>query len=147
MASRSRICIAASSAVNKSKRFSTSAQTWGELKGDSNLSGLISGNVEVILNPGSVTLSRDEAELPAGDFKLYIIPTKNKAGMTGGDAAALGEQIAEAIRKGAKIASSSEVTGLKDQLIADIEDFFGVDLSDEACAECDKTLEEARNLE
>jgi len=143
---RKRTVIVASSVANKSKKFSTTAETWGELKEDSNLSGFLGGAVEVVVNPGSVTLSRDAAELPEGDFKLYIIPTKNKSGVGDSAAFSLGQEIAAAIVQAAEKASEDQVEDLKKELICTIEDFFGVSLDDE-CPECDDALEEAKDME
>lgn len=136
----SRQCIAASTAANKSEKFNTTAKTWGELKSAPQLKGLIVGDVEVVLNPGSVTLTRDEAELPEGPFKLYIIPVKNKGGITQGEAYSLSQQIAEAIIEGAAKPSVGEVEQLRASLLKEIEDFFSIDLSDEAC---ERAIEQA----
>lgn len=138
-----RQCIAASSAANKSKKFDTNATSWGQLKSDANLSGLLTGNVEVIVYPGNVTLSRDEAELPEGDFKIYIVPTKNKAGMDEDQADQLADTIGDAIRSAARRASEEDFKDLSSQLIAVVESFFNIDLS---CPECEETLQEAHNL-
>lgn len=136
--------IVASAASNKAKQVSTSATTWGEFK--TQIADLITGDVEAVLKPGNVTLTRDDAALPDGDFRIYLIPTKNKAGMTETQAKQLGADIAEAIALAAAKATSEEVNDLKSEIVEVIEDFFGVDLSDEQCAQCAEALNEARSM-
>lgn len=141
MATRS--VIIASQATNKARKVMTSAKTWGELKVQSDVEDLIVGSVEAIVNPGSVTLNRDEAILPETDFKLYLVPTKNKAGsISEWDAQKIGQEIAEAIKKASKLSSEEQVSRLKESLIEEIEDFFEVDL-EENCEECAEALAEA----
>ena len=60
-------------------KVETSATTWGELKseisGDYDLSQLTA-----VENINRTTLERDDATLPAGDFRIFLRPTKTKAG-------------------------------------------------------------------
>jgi hypothetical protein len=70
--------IVASSAGNKAKTFNSNAQTWGELKRE--IGSLWNSGLEAIESVNKTTLSRDEAQLPQGDFNLFLVPTKNKAG-------------------------------------------------------------------
>lgn len=141
----SRKIIVASPATNKAKEVKDfSGTTWGELKNTSVLRELLVGDVEAILNPGNVTLTRDDAELPTGDFRVFLVPTKNKAGMTESEARGLAKEIGDAIVAAAKLASTDEVNELRTTLKQEIEDFFGVEL-DEDCAECAEVLAEAKN--
>jgi hypothetical protein len=143
--STSRNVVVASSAANKAKKFSTSATTLGELKAQSEMSGLAVGEVEYVVKPGNVTLRDDDSTLPTGDFKLYIIPTKNKAGtVSPSQAQQLGKDIAQAIADAASKVETNELSELKADLIEVIEDFFGVTLED--CPECNEALAEARRM-
>lgn len=140
----SRNIIVASSAANRAKKITDfTGSTVKEFKEHPVVAELWVGNVEAILNPGNVTL-REDSTLPTGDFKVYLVPTKNKAGMTEEEAKQIGKEIAEAIVKGAKLADADEVTELKRILKGEIEDFFNVVLDDEECPECDEALAEAR---
>jgi hypothetical protein len=94
-----RTIIVASPAANKAKKIENFAgRTWGELKDHATVRELMVGSVEAIVNPGNLTLSRVDAVLPEGDFKLYLVPTKNKAGaISEADARSMSEEIAGAI--------------------------------------------------
>lgn len=143
--SNTRTVTVASSVSNRSKQYQTSAKTWGELKRD--ISELLVGNLDAIVNPGHVQLVQDNSALPEGDFKLYLIPTKNKAGViTTEQAKSLGREIAEALVEAASKASTEDVNALRADLIADIENFFGVELGGADCEECEEALEEAKAL-
>jgi hypothetical protein len=115
--------VVASAASNTAKKFTTTATTWGELKAQSDMRGLIAGEVEAIINPGKQTLGRDESVLPTEDFSLFLIPLKNKAGS---DYVELARAISDAIRKAASIAAEDDVDQLKEDLIEVIADHFGV---------------------
>lgn len=143
----SRKIIVASDAANKAKQITDfTGTTWGQLKQHAVLQELYVGNVEAILSPGSTTLNRDEALLPSGDFKVFLVPTKNKAGLTEAEARSVGRDISDAIVKAASMVSSSEVNDLRDQLIATVEDFFNVDLTEEECPGCSEALAEAKKF-
>lgn len=135
----------ASSSSNRAKQYETSATTWGQLKNE--ISELLTGDLEAIVNPGHVTLSQDNSVLPTGDFKLYLIPTKNKSGaITESQAVGLGKEIGAALVEAANKATTEDVNALKELLISDIEDFFDVELGGADCEECEDTLEEAKAL-
>ena len=143
--SNKRTVVVASSSSNKAKKYETAATTWGELKPE--IRELLTGDLEAIVNPGHVTLSQDNSILPTGDFKLYLIPTKNKAGqITVDQARSLGREIAEALVEAATTANTDDINELKEILRNDIEDFFGVELGGADCEECDETLDEAKAL-
>lgn len=147
MSTSRRQVVVGSSAASKSKKFETSASTLGELKAQSEMSGLFPGNVDFVVKPGNVTLRDDSSVLPEGDFNLYIIPSKNKAGVVSSNAAEqLGRDIAQAIKDAASQVETNELAELRADLIQAIEDFFGVDLGGNACPECDEALREAQNM-
>ena len=144
MSQSRRKVVVASPASNKAKAYQTSATTWGEFKAE--ISDLLTGNVEAVNPEGNVTFTRDDAKLPTGEFRVFLIPTKNKAGgVTPSQAQQLGREIGDAIVKASQLVDEQELSNLKDKLIDTIGDFFGVDLNED-CPECDDALEEARNL-
>lgn len=128
----------ASSRAVKIENFN--GQTWGELKTHEQIRPLLNGSIEAILNPGNTTLGREDAVLPTEDFRVYLVPTKNKAGMTKRQSQDLGREIAQAIAQAATNAGEEQVRELKEELIEKIEDFFDVSLSS---TNGDEELEEA----
>lgn len=116
----------ASPAANQSKRFETRARTWAELKPEIERLGLSLSGVEAVMRPGNVTLSRNEAELPTEDFKIFLVPTKNKAGNLDEEAEDLGRELAAVIARGARLAGVGRVRELKAKLIEEVENFFDV---------------------
>jgi hypothetical protein len=146
MSQNVRNVVVASPASNQAKKISTNASTFGELKQNSVFAGLYTTGLEVIVNPGRHTLTRDEAALPEGDFQVFLVPTKNKAGaMSHSQASSLAQEIAAAIVSGAEKASQDDVNALREVLISDIEEFFDVSLDDD-CSECQQALDEAKEL-
>lgn len=146
MSTTRREIVVASSVSNKAKKFSTTASTLGELKNQSEMNGLFTGSVDFVVKPGNVTLRDDSSSLPEGDFNLYIIPSKNKAGVVSASAAQqLGRDIAQAIQDAAAQVETNELSELRADLISAIEDFFGVDLVND-CPECEDALREAQNM-
>lgn len=125
--------IVASQAANKAKRIQFCGTTWGELKNHPEVLPLLGNGVEAIVKPGNTALTRDDASVPAGDFSLFLVPTKNKAGVYANTAAAkkLAEEIGKAIIDAEHKATTQDLEELKASLIAEIEDYFGVDLSSE----------------
>jgi len=108
-----------------------SGSTWGELKQHPEVAPLVTGSLDVIVNPGDITLNSDASALPEGDFNVYLIPTKNKAGLTPSEASQLGAEIGKAIAEASKKAGSDEITELKGALLDTIQDFYDVDLTEE----------------
>ena len=151
----SRNVVVASPAANQAKRITTDAKTWGELKSQSEVAALISGEVDAIVNPGRLTLGSDESVLPEGDFNLYLITKKNKAGMA--DYSGIGAAIEAAINKAVSVASENDVEDLKEALIETVAEHFDVsvyDLEEESSEEENEedetllaALEEARNMQ
>lgn len=123
----------ASSATSTAKRFETRARTWAELRPEIEAQGLSLNGVEAVMRPGNVTLTRNDAELPNEDFKIFLVPTKNKAGASIEDMAkSIGGSIEAAIVKGAKLADAAKLKELKASLIEEIEGFFEVDFDHDA---------------
>lgn len=133
--------VVASPASNQAKRITTSATTWGELKVQSDVAALIVGEVEAIVNPGKLTLNRDESVLPTGDFQLFLISKKNKAGTL--SYSQLASEVSEAIRKAAALANEEDVEALKESLIETIADHFGVEAEEIGGGSSDEELNQA----
>lgn len=124
----SRTVIVASSASNRPVKINDfEGKTWGELRSHEKVAPLVSGNVEAILRQGNVTLSRNDAQLPEGDVTVFLVPTKNKAGIGPDAAATLGKEIADAIVKAASVAGERDIKELKEDLVEDIADFFDLE--------------------
>ena len=124
----SRNVVIVSPASNQPIRFNDfTGTTWGQLKQHPSVVDHVGGNVEAVLRQGNVTLSREDAQLPEGDFTIFLVPTKNKAGNS---YAELGQTIAAAIEKAAAISHQNDIDDLKEKLIENIAVFFEVDESD-----------------
>lgn len=72
--------IVASSKANAAKRIQFEGSTFGELKANQEFASLYESGLDAVVNPGNVTLRGDDSVLPQGDFKVFLIPSKNKAG-------------------------------------------------------------------
>lgn len=142
----------ASSSANIARKFTTRAETWGAIQSEILSQGLKLENVEAILKPGNLTLSHADSALPPGDFKIYLVPTKNKAGISPAEAQILSNEITQAIIKAAEMASADKIKELKGALIEKIEEFYEVDMGSGASQEEEEDAEdedvaEARRLE
>lgn len=138
----------ATPAASAAKRFDTNARTWGELKPEIERQQISLAGVEAIMRPGNVTLTRNDAELPREDFKIFLVATKNKAGATLEQTAkSIGDAVAAGIVKGARIADANKLKELKDTLIEEIEGFFDVDFdSDDVDFDEDFPVEEDEDV-
>ena len=147
--------LVAAASSNQTKRVVSSARTWGELRNEPEVAALIIGDVEAIVNPGKVTLGRDESVLPEGDFQLYLITKKNKAGEDTYENLAI--EVLQAVRKGAAIASGEGIAKLRDELMEVVADHFNLEVSQiapgaaaspatQADPEAQAALLEAKNL-
>tara|TARA_R110002126_G_scaffold47605_3_gene133359 strand:+ start:8447 stop:8683 length:237 start_codon:yes stop_codon:yes gene_type:complete len=67
-----------STQANDRQEVQTSATTWGELKGE--ISSMINGDMKVTVRETRVNLEHEDAELPAGDFTIFLFPNKVKSG-------------------------------------------------------------------
>lgn len=66
--------------LGKVKTIETDAETWGELQGNSEVQSFMEGDVKAVVRQTQNTLESDRAELPEGDFDLFFITKKSKAG-------------------------------------------------------------------
>ena len=139
------VIVAAPSTSKAVKIEGFTGSTFADLKRNSQFASLYQSGLEAILSPGNVTLTRDDASLPSENFKVFLVPTKNKAGaVSASDARAIGQEIGEAIVKAVRMTGDSEVQALRDELISTVEDFFDVSLEGSECPECDQALEESK---
>lgn len=142
-----RSVIIASPSANKAKKIENfTGSTYADLKATSVFRELFTSGVQAILSPGNVTLERDDAQLPTENFKVFLVPTKNKAGMTQGEAREVGAAVQAAILEAVSKVSSDEASGLKKALVRTVEDYFDVDLSSSDCEECDEALADAKRF-
>jgi hypothetical protein len=123
----SRKVIVASAKTNAAVRIDGfTGVTFGDLKANSAFKGVYGTGeaVEVVVKPGNITLRGDDSVLPTSDFNVFIIATKNKAGITDSDANAVGTAIAATIKATARRASAQETAALKAALTSSVESFF-----------------------
>jgi hypothetical protein len=126
-----RTVIIASPSTNAARRIdSFSGLTWGELRQHPTMAEMLHGNVEAILSPGNVTLSRADAALPTTDFKVFLVPTQNKAGISSAEAEEIGKAVAAAIAKGEELSGSDRASQLRETLIESVADFFDLSVND-----------------
>jgi hypothetical protein len=62
------------------KEVNSAATTWGELQVDLSRAGVRFEGLRAMTNPGQVTLESLQAELPQGEFQLFLMPQKVKSG-------------------------------------------------------------------
>jgi len=62
------------------KEVFSSAMTWGDLQPDLVSAGVRFEGLKAMTNPGQVTLESLQAELPEGEFQLFLMPQKVKSG-------------------------------------------------------------------
>ena len=65
---------------NEKKEVSSNATTWGQLKEDSIVAGMLNGDMKVTVRETRVDLAHEDAELPTGDFTIFLFPAKVKSG-------------------------------------------------------------------
>jgi len=62
------------------KEVFSNATTWGDLQSDLASAGVRFEGLKAMTNPGQVTLESLQAELPEGEFQLFLMPQKVKSG-------------------------------------------------------------------
>ena len=100
--------------------------TFADLKVNPQFSAIYNNGdgVEVVVKPGNISLRGDDSILPTGDFSAYIIPTKNKAGISTSDAKEISNTIYTAIIQGAQRANQEQKETLKNNLRAAVQNAF-----------------------
>jgi len=73
----------ASAKTNQAARIEFTGSTFGDLKRNAEFLAIYgSGDgVDAVVKPGNVTLRDDQSTLPPGNFSIFLVPTKNKAGV------------------------------------------------------------------
>ena len=61
-------------------RVTTNASTWGELKSLPEVSKLLTSDMQGLIKSTKVTLTHNDASLPAEPFTLFLLPQKSKGG-------------------------------------------------------------------
>jgi len=64
------------------KTVVTQASTWSALQSDLSENGVIYDNMKAVVGETRVTLESPHAQLPDGDFTLFLMQKKSKAGLT-----------------------------------------------------------------
>lgn len=126
----SRKVIVASAKSNSAIRIENfEGTTFADLKANQQFSAVYGDGegVELVVKPGNTTLRGDDSILPTTDFNVYIITTKNKAGvaMNHSQAKEVGSEIVTAIKRASAIATQEQVNGLKSALRDAVNSFFG----------------------
>lgn len=67
-----------STQANERNEINSDATTWGALRNE--ISHLMTGEMKVTVRETRVDLSHEEAELPTGDFTIFLFPSKVKSG-------------------------------------------------------------------
>jgi hypothetical protein len=142
----SRKVIIASAKTNAAARTEFSGTTFGDLKADPIFAGIYGNGdgVEAIVKPGNVTLRGNDSVLPTGDFNVFLVATKNKAGLDSDDVAYEVQQAIDEFIEG-------ELSALQTALVAFIKSYKsgGVDADcggNADCIELGAALREAKSI-
>lgn len=100
------------STVGVSGQIETNVQTLGELKPLLAQREIDYSGMKLVIGATKTELSLDDAKLPEGDFKLYLMPVKTKSGSTFADLAELYERKAELDQEIAECLSEMETPGV-----------------------------------
>ena len=144
--------VIASAKSNAAARTMFSGSTFGELKADAVFAGIYGDGdgVEAIVKPGNVTLRDNESVLPEGEFSVFLVPTKNKAGNCGcGEMEDFEEDLTDMVNEAVgrvALAKSqqvyNEIKAAIDEIVAKHTDA----ITTTGDAELDAAVREARNL-
>ena len=93
----SKVIIASSKTNSAVKIENFTGSTFADLKADAIFASVYGDgkDVDVVIKPGNVTIRSNDSLLPATDFNVFIIPSKNKAGHDGDDDEAILDSIEE----------------------------------------------------
>jgi hypothetical protein len=70
-----------STTTNRKVVVTTDVTTWGQLKAVSEVRGLLADNMDYVVKETKLGLASDESVLPTGDFTVFMIQKKTKAGV------------------------------------------------------------------
>lgn len=139
--------VIASAKSNAAARTQFTGTTFGELKADAVFAGIYGDGegVEAIVKPGNVTLRDNASVLPEGDFSVFLVPTKNKAGMFQLDVDDISDMVETAVDNVAKAKAEevfNEIKAAIEEIVAKHTDAIGATGDDEL----DAAVREARSL-
>lgn len=139
--------VIASAKSNAAARTQFSGTTFGELKADAVFAGIYGDGegVEAIVKPGNVTLRDNASVLPEGDFSVFLVPTKNKAGMFELDTEEIADMVETAVDNVVKAKAEevyNEIKAAIEAIVAKHTDAIGATGDDEL----DAAVREARSL-
>lgn len=139
--------VIASAKSNAAARTQFSGTTFGELKADAVFAGIYGDGegVEAIVKPGNVTLRDNASVLPEGDFSVFLVPTKNKAGMYELDADDISDMVETAVDNVVSAKAEevyNEIKAAIEAIVAKHTDAIGATGDDEL----DSAVREARSL-
>jgi predicted RNase H-like HicB family nuclease len=133
--------VIASAKSNAAARTQFSGSTFGELKADAVFASIYGSGegVEAIVKPGNVTLRDDASVLPEGEFSVFLVPTKNKAGNDLGD---LFDEIEEAIDNH----NDTILSELREAVKGVLSKYTAAEVNPTGDDELDAAMREARSL-
>lgn len=134
---QARKVIIVSEKTNSVKRLTEfTGETFQDLKNHPEARSLFTGDVEAVVNVTKCTLKRDDATLPEGDFKVYLVVTKNTSGViTPAEATTLGQEIATAIVKASALGGTDEKKELMNEIKSAIRNFYNLEEEEEEAEE------------
>lgn len=118
--------------MNENVRIESAASTFAELKENQEISGLLSGNVRVIVRETRNELSIADAKLPDGGFTLIVVADKVKSGADEYDEMGYHELRGECISRGFSAEKYNGAGATKNVMRAHLRD------DDEAKAEAEE---------
>jgi hypothetical protein len=82
--------------------------------------------VEVVVNPGNISIRGVDSLLPQQDIKVFFTIKKNKAGMEATDINKLSQEVKELVKTAQKQSSVEQKTALKQVISEAINNFYRV---------------------
>jgi hypothetical protein len=102
--------------------------------------------VEVVVNPGNISIRGVDSVLPQEDFKVFFTIKKNKAGMEATDINKLSQEVKELVKTAQKQSSVEQRTALKQVISEAINNFYRVTpVPSTPVIEVDPELQDALN--
>lgn len=135
--------VIASAKSNAAARTQFSGSTFGDLKADPIFASIYGSGegVEAIVKPGNVTLRDNASVLPEGEFSVFLVPTKNKAGQVEVDLDDLFEEIQDAISE-----HNAQICNEIQDAVRGVLNKYNVSSVPSDDSELTSALREARNL-
>ena len=142
--------VIASAKSNAAARTQFTGTTFGDLKNDPIFAGIYGNGegVEAIVKPGNVTLRDNASILPEGEFSVFLVPTKNKAGNCGCEdysSDSISEMVESAVSAVAEAKAEQVYNEIKTAIQAIVNKHTEA-ISTTGDAELDAAMREARNL-